>query len=97
MKSLKKSLTVTNNKVEFLKFLKSKFSLYHLSNIFFRDIHYGVMDFLAKKKNEATYTESEKITNEVISYFEIQKIFKRVSARAWVVLYPEFKSKTMIK
>ena len=37
---------IVENQKDFLKYLKSKFPLYHLSNIFFRDFHYGVMNYL---------------------------------------------------
>ena len=40
---------VTSNTREFLNFLKSKFTLIHQSNFFFRDLHYGTMEFLAAK------------------------------------------------
>ena len=36
----------TEQQKEFLEFLKTRYNLFHASNVFFRDLHYGVMTFL---------------------------------------------------
>jgi hypothetical protein len=90
---MKKALTITNNQVEFLNFLKSKFPLFHLSNIFFRDIHYGVMEFLEKKNIKASYAEAEQIAREISTHLEKQNILRKVNQQGWVLLYPEFTAK----
>jgi hypothetical protein len=38
----KKYINLLSNQDELFTFLKLKFKLYHLSNVFFRDLHYGV-------------------------------------------------------
>jgi len=90
---MKKSVTITNNQVEFLNFLKSKFPLFHLSNIFFRDIHYGVLEFLAKKNVKVSYAEAEQIAREISVHLEKQNILRKVNQQGWVLLYPEFVAK----
>ena len=90
---MKKSLTVINNQVEFLHFLKAKFPLFHLSNFFFRDLHYGIMDFFVKRKMDISYGEAEYVAREVAQHFERQNIFKKVNQQGWVLMYPEFTAK----
>ncbi len=90
---MKKSATIFNNQVEFIHFLKSKFPLYHMSNIFFRDIHYGVMEYLNNKKIHVAYTEAEGIAREVAQSFEKQNILRKVNSQGWVLHYPEFTAK----
>jgi hypothetical protein len=80
-----------SNQKEFLAFLKSKYQLYHLSNVFFRDIHYGVMAYLEYKGMKQRYTAAEEITSKVIESLEKKDILRRISRTAWMLNYPEFK------
>jgi hypothetical protein len=79
------------NQKDFLKFLKAKFHLYHLSNVFFRDIHYGVMAYLDLNSVKYRYTKAEELTWKIIESLEKANILKEVDHQAWVLLYPEFK------
>ena len=87
---MKETLTITNNHFEFLHFLKAKYPLYHLSNIFFRDLHYGVIEFLGMKNQKLKYTIAENVAKEVAHFFEKKNIFKKIDHQSWVLLYPEF-------
>ncbi len=75
---------------EFLVFLKSKFSLIHNSNFFFRDLHYGVMAYLASQGVHAGYTRSERMARELADGLEREGIFKKIDHQSWCVNYPEF-------
>ena len=90
---MKKSSTITNNQVEFLHFLKAKFPFYHLSNFFFRDLHYGIIGFYAQRKEKISYGEAEQVARVVAQHFEKQNIFKKVNQQGWVLQYPEFITK----
>ncbi len=81
---------IVNNQTEFLKYLKSKFTLIHLSNVFFRDFHYGVMSYLEEHNMKMKYTDAEKIARETGSAFEKNGIFKRIDHQSWLLNYPEF-------
>ncbi len=81
---------IINNQSEFFKYLKSKFPLYHLSNVFFRDLHYGVMNFLQGRNVKIKYFEAEEITKGVIDHLEKQNILKKVDKQTWVLNYPEY-------
>lgn len=85
-------LTLFNDKrTEFLKFLKARYHLYHLSNVFFRDLHYGVMAFLELNKIKYKYLEAEELARKVIESLEEAGILKKVDKLTWVLHYPEFK------
>lgn len=85
-----------DNRKDFLKFLKAKFHLYHLSNVFFRDMHYGVMAYLSLNKMDHKYSKTEELTHKVVESLEKANILKDVGRLAWVLVYPEFK-KPMVK
>ena len=74
----------------FLNFLKAKFPLFHNSNFFFRDFHYGIKRYLEKKGIFVSYQKSELIAKELSMYFESQGIFIRTNDLGWTVNYPEF-------
>jgi len=77
---------------DFLGFLRTKFKfgLIHNSNFFFRDLHYGVMAYLASKGRHAGYTRSEKIARELAADLERAGILKKIDYQSWCVNYPEF-------
>jgi hypothetical protein len=81
---------VVENQRDFLKYLKSKFPLYHLSNVFFRDLHYGVMGYLMAHKRKLKYYDAEEVTRGVIAEFEKAGLLKKVDSQTWLLVYPEF-------
>lgn len=82
---------ISQNQKEFLRFLKSKFELFHFSNVFFRDIHYGVWEYLEKQRVVLRYDGAEKKAIEVIALFEKENVLKRLNERTWLLNYSEFK------
>lgn len=87
---MKHTQLIIQNSQEFLKYLKFKFSLYHKSNVFSRDVHYGVIHFLKDKNINISHSKSEVITSEVLNYFEKENIFKKIDNRSWMLNYEEF-------
>ncbi|HZY11053.1 MAG TPA: hypothetical protein VFF29_07855 [Bacteroidota bacterium] len=81
---------IVNNKAEFFKYLKSKFKLIHLSNVFFRDFHYGVMSYLQDHGMKLKYLDAERKAHDIGIAFEKQGIFKRIDHQSWVLIYPDF-------
>ena len=51
---------------EFLPFLRGRVPVFHLSNVFFRDIHYAVMAFAALHGLTLDYTRAEDVTRQLI-------------------------------
>jgi len=89
MKRLDEVLT---NQKDVLGYLKSRFPIYHLSNVFFRDIQYGIRMYFKEKGVKLGYTEAEKIARRYVEEMERAKIFKPVDKQSWVVDYPEFRT-----
>ena len=81
---------IIENQKDFLKYLKSKFPLYHESNVFFRDFHYGVMNYLMAFKKKLKYSDGEEVTKAVIAEFEKIGILKKMDEQTWLLIYPEF-------
>lgn len=82
---------ITENSKEFLKFLKSRYLLIHQSNVFFRDIHYGVMAYLELNRRRYRYIEAEELAHDVIASLVKSDILKSVDNKTWLLNYPEFK------
>ncbi|MEX2116881.1 MAG: hypothetical protein WEB37_08335 [Bacteroidota bacterium] len=79
------------NQKDFFSFLKTKYTLFHLSNIFFRDLHFGVMSYLEWKNKPLSYPEAEELTRKLIGKLESDGILKNVDRRAFLLNYPDFK------
>ncbi len=91
---MNKTDLLTSNHIEFLKFLKTQFPLYHKSNVFFRDLQYGIMEYFEKeKKDKVKYAEAEKIAEEFVTFMEKKEIFKKLDHQTWVLNYPDFTKK----
>ncbi len=83
---------LTNDK-EVLSFLKTRFPVFHMSNIFFRDIQYGIREmFDRKQKLRVGYDEAEVIAREFTSKLEKEKVLKKIDGQTWLVDYPEYKT-----
>ncbi len=89
----KKSQFILGNQVEFLRFMRSRSPLFHLSNLFFRDLHYAVLEFLMTKKITVRHTEAEQIAREIGLQFEKKNILKKLNANTWMLMYAEFSLK----
>jgi hypothetical protein len=87
----KKYIDLLSNQDELFMFLKSEFKLYHLSNVFFRDLHYGVWEFLEHHGVTLNYGQSEDVAREEAAMLEKKNILKKVDDRTWLLNYPQFK------
>ncbi len=74
----------------FLSYLKAKSPVFHNSNFFFRDLHYGIKGYFEKKGKELSYSDSQEIAEEYAKYLEEQGIFVKTSDKTWRVEFPEF-------
>lgn len=73
-----------------LNYLKSKYPLFHRSNVFFRDIQFGIKHYLESKEIKISYTESELIAKEFINYLESKGILRKINEQIYLLNYPEF-------
>jgi hypothetical protein len=80
---------------EFLDFLRGRVPVFHLSNIFFRDIHYAIMAFAALHGLSLDYTRAEDVAGQVIEKLENDKVIVRIDRQTWVVHKEEFRTPNM--
>jgi glycogen debranching enzyme len=92
----KKSQYIIGNQVEFLNFMRTRAQLIHLSNVFFRDLHFAVMEFLKKKNVKVGQTESEMVAREVALHFEKKNIFKKLNMQTWMLNYTDYAIKKAV-
>ena len=83
---------ILDRKTDVLAFLKTRFPLYDKSNVFFRDIQYGIQVFLGRKGIKAGYPEAEKIAREFASLMEREGVFVAIDRQSWALHYPEFRT-----
>jgi hypothetical protein len=79
-----------SNETSLLEFLKAKFPVFHNSNIFFRDIQYGIKSYFEKKDTKVSYQDAEKLADEMIKLFEENGVLIKINNQSWKVHYPDF-------
>lgn len=77
---------------EFLGFLKTRVPVYHLSNIFFRDVHYAVIDFLGAQGMKVRHTPAESLARLVLERLEKEKMLVKLDHQTWMVKHPEYRT-----
>ena len=83
---------ITNHKIQFLNFFRSKFPTFHNSNVFYRDIRYAAKYFLISGGFRPSDTELEAVTNALIKMMVSDGVFKGVTDGIWTLNYPEFRT-----
>jgi len=89
---MKETDLVRQNNKEVLLFLKERYPLFHLSNVFFRDLHYGIREYLEQKGMKTGYTTAEEVAREFIRQLETEQILVPVDPQTWTLHYPEFRT-----
>jgi len=79
-----------NEEKTVLNYLKVRYPLYHKSNVFFRDIQFGIKHYLESREIKLTYTESEVLAQEFINHLLSKGILKKISNQIYLLNYPEF-------
>jgi hypothetical protein len=82
---------VLQNEAEALAFLKRRYPLYHLSNVFFRDVQYGIQEMLERKGMKVRYPEAEAIAKVFIEQLERKKMLVPIDHQSWVLYHEEFR------
>lgn len=82
---------------QFLNFLKGRYNLFHMSNVFFRDIHYGVMAYLEMNNLGTSYASAETLTRSVVDGLAKKGILLQIDPQTFVLTYPEFKKPAVVK
>lgn len=79
-----------NEERNVMNYLKSKYPIFHRSNVFFRDIQFGIKHYFESKEIKLRYTESEILADEFIKYLESKGILKSITNQIYLLNYPEF-------
>lgn len=83
--------SVLNNEQDVLSYLKGRFPVFHLSNIFFRDIQYGIQSYLKAQHQRVSYTAAEAIARQFVAQLEKKKTLRPVDRQTWMVDHVAFK------
>ena len=84
---------LTSNHIEFFNYLKDRIPVYHKSNIFFRDVQYGIMGFFKNKKVRITYPQAEEVAGKFLEAMEKMELLRKLDKQSWVLEYPDFSKK----
>jgi hypothetical protein len=88
---MKPAEAVLNNDQEVLKYLKSRFPVFHLSNIFFRDIQFGIQSYLQVQELKVSSLLAADIARQFVAKLEREKILRPVDRQTWMVNFEEFR------
>lgn len=84
--------TVENEQTTILNFFKSRFPLYHNSNVFFRDMQFTIDAFFELKGSKLGYTECEQITKHFFEHLLRQNMVIPVSVNGYKLNNPQYKT-----
>jgi hypothetical protein len=84
---------LTSNHIEFFTYLKDRIPVYHKSNIFFRDVQYGIMGYFKNKKVRITYAQAEEVAGKFLEAMEKKELLRKLDKQSWVLEYPDFSKK----
>jgi hypothetical protein len=89
---MKATEAVLANDMEVLKFLKERLPIFHLSNIFFRDIQFGIQSYLKAHAIAVSYTSAEEIARKFVAKLEKEKVLRPIDRQTWMVQYEGFRT-----
>lgn len=78
--------------LEILAFLRGRMAVYHDSNVFFRDIHYGIRAYAEAQGERMSYPAGEALAREFTDAMERKGIFIRIDGQTWVVRHEEYRT-----
>jgi len=76
-----------SNREQFFSFMKEKYPFINKSNVFLRDMQYGVKNFFERKSVKLSYTNVEKATSSLIEMLEKEGILFKLSENTWKLNY----------
>lgn len=82
--------SLINEERTVLNYLKSKYPLFHRSNVFYRDLQFGIKNYLKNREIKLTYTESEELASMFINYLISKGILKKINEQIYLLNYPDF-------
>ena len=83
---------ILQNDLEVLRFLKARYPVYHASNIFLRDVQYGLAAFLSPRGILLRSAGLEELARTFLTQMERKGILRQIDEQTWAVTYEEFKT-----
>jgi hypothetical protein len=77
--------------IETLAYLKSRYPLFHRSNIFFRDIQFGIQSMLEQRGRRIGYAAAETLAWALVGRLEQLRILEPVDRQTWVLDYEQYR------
>lgn len=77
---------VTNREVVF-EFLREKYPIFYNSNIFLRDIQYGIRTYFERKDENISYPLAEELAFRFADTMESEDMLKRLDTSTWLVTF----------
>jgi hypothetical protein len=75
---------------ELLLFLREKFPVIHNSNIFFRDLYYGVMAYMETRGRRLSHAAADGMAKEIAARLVSEGILTPIDHQSWRLNYPQF-------
>ena len=79
-----------NNQTEVLNFLKSRYPLYNASNLFLRDVQFGLIEYFREKGMRLTNRDAEKVARGYLDHLKKNRIVSQIDQQTWALHYPDF-------
>ncbi|MGE5352058.1 MAG: hypothetical protein ACM3P0_08240 [Acidobacteriota bacterium] len=75
------------NQEQFFSFMKEKYPFFNKSNVFLRDLQYGVKNFFERKSVKLSYKDVEETASQLIQMLEKDGILLKLNENAWKLNY----------
>lgn len=82
--------SIESDHSQLMKYLKSRYPLFHNSNFFLKDFQYGIKRFLESKNIELNEAEAQLLAASISHSFETEGIFIKTNSLGWKINYPDF-------
>lgn len=100
MREMRELQILKDNWEEFLRFMKARYPLYHLSNVFVRDIEYAIRDYFLDRGEKISFAEAEYLAQKFAEFLVEKGVFRVIKNefnRVWNLNYPAFKKPSVQK
>ncbi len=88
---------VLENKTEVFEFLRKRYPMIHASNVFYRDLLYGLQAYLASKGVTVRGRNLEGYVQNFIDAMVHEGTFHPFDHQTWTLNYPEFRTPAIPK
>jgi hypothetical protein len=88
---------IINNQTEVLYFLKAHYPMYHNSNLFIRDIQFGLIRYYQQKGQRLKPCDAEKVARGFMDHLSRSNIARQLDQQTWLLNYSEFQATQVSK